>query len=378
MNLNKRVVFRILIVLIVVSSIFVGCSNQDTYNTKKPVTILFVGNSHVRTGNVPRQLQALANLHGIEMTYVDVSINGSGLDGALRYNAIREMQNKSFDYVVMQQPAGRGGRVTADVDGFFSNIRDFSEIVRENGAIPVLYSPMWMGIDGRPNEELHSTFSEMFKQAAYENDLILVNVGDAWVYVHGAIPGISLYARDRIHANHAGAFFAANVFMATLFDLDVNNIPSGNIIDNVPMLNIITLIGFVVTALAAIYHFVKKQPLRMMKLFIAVILLVLPQVMSFFPHVFLFTEGGNRILLLYAAGFSLLCVIICSVYRIVQIKFIVKQPGGVVNKYIFCILACSIIYGLVFVSLLEICLPLYRGDDALALAQAAWDFVNRP
>jgi len=150
MNPNKKVILGLLFVLILVSSIFVGCSNQNTHSTGESISILFVGNSHVRTGNVPGQLQALANLHGIEITYVDVSINGSGLDGALRDNAIREMQNISFDYVVMQQPAGRGGRVTTDVDGFFSNIRNFTEIVRENGATPVLYSPMWMGVDGRP------------------------------------------------------------------------------------------------------------------------------------------------------------------------------------------------------------------------------------
>jgi len=378
MNLNKRAALGILIVLILTTGIFVGCSNQNTYSAEESISILFVGNSHVRTGNVPGQLQALASLHGIVMTYVDVSINGSGLDGALRDNAIREMQNRNFDYVVMQQPAGRGGRLTTDVDSFFSNIRNFAEIVRENGAIPVLYSSMWMGIDGRPNEELHSIFSEMFKQAAYENDAILVNVGDAWVYAYRTIPGISLYARDGIHANNAGAFLAANVFMATLFDLDIENIPTGNIIDNVPMLNIITCIGLVIIVLIIIYRIVKKQPLRMIKLLVVVILLVLPQVMSFFPHVFLFAEGSNRLLLLYAIGFSLLCVTICSVYHVIRINFTEKQSWGMAKKYIFCILVCSIIYCLTFISPLELRLPLYRGSDALALAQAAWDFVHLP
>ncbi|MCL2588558.1 MAG: hypothetical protein FWD84_04020, partial [Oscillospiraceae bacterium] len=184
MNLNRKMILGILVILLFVPGVFTACSSQNTHNTSDSVSILFVGNSHVRTGYIPRQLQALASLHGIEMTYVDVSINGSGLDGALRDNAIREMQNRNFDYVVMQQPAGRGGRITPDVDGFFSNIRTFAEIVREHGAIPVLYSPMWMGVDGRPNEEFHSISSEMFKQAAYENDLILVNVGDAWVYAY--------------------------------------------------------------------------------------------------------------------------------------------------------------------------------------------------
>jgi len=376
MNINRKTALVILIALLLISGIFVGCASQAAPGTTDPISILFVGNSHVRTGNIPGQLQALASLHGIEMTYVDVSINGSGLDGALRDNAIREMQNRNFDYVVMQQPAGRGGRITTDVDGFFSNIRNFTDIVRENGAIPVLYSPMWMGVDGRPNEEFHRISSEMFKQAAYENDVILVDVGGAWVYAFRTIPGISLYARDGIHANNAGAFFAANVFMATLFDLDTQTIPTGNIIDNVPMRNALTLIGLVAVALILIYRLVKKQPLRLLKLLVVVILLVLLQIMSFFPHVFLFTEGSNRLLLLYAVGFSLLLITLYATYRLIRIKFIEKQPWEAARKYLFCILACGMIYGLTFIPAFELRLPLYRGNQAFTLAQAAWNFVN--
>ena len=229
-----------------------------------------------------------------------------------------------------------------------------------------------------PNEEFHSISSEMFKQAANENDAILVDVGDAWVYTFRTIPDISLYARDGIHANNAGAFLAANVFMATLFDLDIENISASNIIDNVPMLNIITFLGLVVIALTTICCLVKKQPLRIMKLLVAVILLVLLQVMSFFPHVFLFAEWSNRLLLLYAIGFSLLGVTICSVYHIIRIKFTEKQSWNTAKKYIFYIVVCSIIYGLTFIPLLELRLPLYRGSNALALAQAAWNFVHLP
>ena len=364
MNIHRKLVLGVLVMLVLV-----GCSNSNTYGTTEYVSILFVGNSHVRTGNIPGQLQTLAGMHGIEMTYVDVSINGSGLDGALRDNAISAMQNRNFDYVVMQQPAGRGGRITTDIDGFFSNIRNFTEIVRENGATPVLYSPMWMGVDGRPNEEFHRISSEMFKQAAYENDIILVDVGGAWVYAFQTIPGISLYARDGIHANHGGAFLAASVFMATLFDLDIENISTGNVIDNVPMLNILTLMGFAVIAIIIAYHLIKKQPLHLKKLLAVVILLALLQAMSFFPHVFIFTEGGNRLLLLYVTISALVLVIFYLIYRLVR--------WGVAKKYLFYMLICGIIYGLTFIPALELRLPIYRGSNAIELAQAANSFVNR-
>lgn len=122
--------------------------------------------------------------------------------------------------------------------------------------------------------------------------------------------------------------------MATLFDLHVDNITAGNIIDNAPLLNNLTVAGF-----AAI-------------------------------------EGGNRLMLLYAAGVILLIVTICSIYRLIKIIFIEKQSWHSVRKYLFCIFACRIVYGLTFIPSLEIRSPLYRGDDAVTLASLAWNFVR--
>ena len=342
-------------------------------NTMDAVSILFVGNSHIRTGNIPGQLQALARLHGIEITYVDVSRNGVNLDGIMRDNAIREMQNGNFDYVVIQ-PRGRSS--IDNIDFFLSDIRFFSEQIRENGATPVLYSPGWANINGRPDEERQALLTQAYKQAACENDIILIRAGDAWVYAYRTIPGLSLYARDGMHANHEGAFLTASVFMATLFELHVENLPTGNVIDNMPMLNILTMICLVAVITFVVYCLIKKQPLRLKKLFIVIISLVLLHGMSFAPHVFRFTEEGNRVLLLYLMVFGLLSVTFHSVYRLVRIKFIEKQSFDVARKYIFYALVCCIIYGLTFIPVLELRSPLYRGDNAVALAQAVLNFFN--
>ncbi|MCL2578900.1 MAG: hypothetical protein FWE32_02595 [Oscillospiraceae bacterium] len=312
MNTNRRIIFGILILIILISGILIGRPGRNTHDETGSVSILFVGNSHVRTGDVPGQLQTLLRMHGIEMTYVDVSRNGANLDGALRESAIREMQNTNFDYVVMQA-RGRSIRPTNDIDGFLDDVRVFSEQIREYGAEPVLYSPAWANINGRPDEELQNILTQAHRRAADENGIILVNAGDAWVYAYRAIPGVSLYARDRIHANHAGAFLSACVFAATLFDLRVEDIPTGSLIDNLPILNILTLAGFIAVALIVIYRLVNKQPLRLKNPLMVVISLALLQVMSFFPHIFIFMEGGGR---------------------------------------------------------------LYRGGHAIALAQAAWNFVS--
>jgi hypothetical protein len=376
MKTNRKTMFKVLLMVMAlfVSGVLAGCSYRNAQHTTDTVSILFVGNSHTRTGYVPSQLQELARLHGIKVTYVDVSINYVSLyNETLRENAMKEMQNRRFDYVVIQ---ARSQAPVNDIDGFFDDIRFFSELIREHGATPVLYSPAWDNENGQPSRAWAALTIQAHEQAAYENDIILINAGDAWVYAFRTTPYLSLFARDEAHANHAGAFLTTSVFMATLFDLQVENIPTGNIIDNVPMLNILTFLGIVLTIGFVIYRITKKQPLHLIKAFVIMISFAALQFMAFSPHVFRFTEGGNRLILLYTVIFGLAFVALCSTYYLVRTKFIEKQSWNIARKYIFCILACVIIYGLTFIPIFELRIPLYRGENAIDLAQAAWNFVN--
>lgn len=371
-GMSRKIAPAIWIMLIL--GILVGCSGTSTYDTTDSISILFVGNSHIRTGNVPGQLQALARMHGIKITYVDVSRNGANIDGTMRDAAIIEMQSRHFDYVVMQA-RGRSIRAAIDIDGFLSDISIFSEEIRRNGAIPVLYSPAWANINGWPDEELQSSLTQAHKQAAYENDLILVNAGDAWVYAYKTVPGLSLYARDGMHANHAGAFLTASVFAAVLFDLHVDYTLTSRLIDNIPILNIITIVSLAAVVFITVYRVVKKQPLHLKVQLMLIILPLLFQGMSFFPHVFIFMEGGNRLMLLYLLGFGFLVVALYSIARFAQI-LIGKQSWDTTRKYIFYIIVCGIIYSLTFIPALDLRQPLHRGDNAILIARAAWSFVN--
>ncbi|MCL2421765.1 MAG: hypothetical protein FWD03_07905 [Defluviitaleaceae bacterium] len=110
MKINRKMTSTILIMLIFSSSIFAGCSNQSAHDASDSISILFVGNSHVRTGNVPGQLQAIASLHGIELTYVDVSRNGANLDGAMRDNAIRRCKASILIMLLCKREAGAYGQ----------------------------------------------------------------------------------------------------------------------------------------------------------------------------------------------------------------------------------------------------------------------------
>jgi len=61
-----------------------------------------------------------------------------------------------------------------------------------------------------------------------ENDVVLVNAADAWIYAYQTIPEISLITRfdpRGPHPSKAGGFLTACVFAATLFDLRIEDIP---------------------------------------------------------------------------------------------------------------------------------------------------------
>jgi len=202
--------------------VFVGCTtpNQDINST----SILFVGNSHTYKGNVPKQLMNISGIYGVEITYKDISKPDATLSDS-KNRAIKEMKRRIYDYVVFQDNSLRPVR---NIEAFMNDMRTLCDEAVKNGAIPVLYNPARANADGRPDEELQAVLSEKYKQAAYENDAILVNSGDAWVYAYQSIPEISLFSSDNHHANRTGAYYTACVFASTLFNLHVKDIEENN------------------------------------------------------------------------------------------------------------------------------------------------------
>ena len=228
----KFVMKNKVLLLLFISIALAVCSCKSTLNTenKDSVSILFVGSSHVFVGDVPGQLKMIAKEYGVEVSYIDISRHGNrgGTLRELRENAINEMQEKKFDYVVLQDQTRRS---FSDVEGLLNEISILSEAARQSGAIPVLYNFAWAVVNRQPDVERLKITTEVFKRAAIENDAILVNAADAWIYAYQTIQGISLYTRfdpRGTHANNAGAFLTACVFAGILFDLHIKDIVKSN------------------------------------------------------------------------------------------------------------------------------------------------------
>ena len=199
--------------------LFRDYENADFAESDNSKSVLFVGNSHIFWGKVPRQLHIISKAYGVEITYKDISSNGAHLSRS-KDEAIFELQHGKYDYIVLQDNTRL---LPGGIDEFLNTIRFLCDAARENGTIPVLFNP------AVADTNRQKVYTEAYLRASVENDVILVNAGDTWTYAYQTIPEISLYAWDGIHANYAGAFLTACVFGAILFDLHIEEIPSNNL-----------------------------------------------------------------------------------------------------------------------------------------------------
>ena len=194
---------------------------QQNIRSSDGVYVLFVGDDLVSSGNMPRQLAAIANANGVNLTFRNLSTSGATLSDQ-RDRAFARMQRMQYDFVIFQE---QGQRPLSDPDGFLSDVYFLSNVARETGAIPVLYSPAWVTLSSRPDIEAQDILTLRHAIVAYDSNAILVNAGDAWVFAYYREPQLDLYQDDMVHANYAGAFFTACVIAYTLLDIDITTIP---------------------------------------------------------------------------------------------------------------------------------------------------------
>lgn len=221
---------RLLILTVVSTLLFSLCGcGIGAGDENGRISILFVGNSFVFTGDVPGQLKEIVGLYDVQIDTEEICPGGASLNDS-KNEAIETMKQQKFDYVVLQD---FGTRPVNDQSGFLSDIKTLCDAAKESGAEPVLYNPAWAN-DGadwkKPDLAYQMLETEAYETAAKKNDAILVNAGDAWVYVYDKYRDVSLYRDgDDYHANDMGAYYTACVFASTLFDLQIKDAAPNNL-----------------------------------------------------------------------------------------------------------------------------------------------------
>lgn len=198
--------------------------------TSSPRRILFIGNSY--TAGIRRMVQkmvAASPYSSCELAFI--TPGGKTLQLHLENeDTMQKIRTGNWDIVVLQD---QSQTPAVFPDKFQNAAKDIDKIIDDSGAQTVFYET-WGRRDGdKMNIQLFPDYksmqkalSESYKKVARRCRAKLAPVGQAWAELRKEHPelGRKLYKADGSHPSGHGAYLAACVFYATLFDADSSTI----------------------------------------------------------------------------------------------------------------------------------------------------------
>ena len=178
-------------------------------NGKKPLNILFIGNSHTYFNDMPLMVRRRAEDAGYACRTVMIAHGGWFLaqhatEPDVRFNILYG----GFDYVVLQEHAHPFG----PEEKFHDAAAVLNGMIREAGSIPVIYET-W----ARKSEpEVQPYMNEVHERIASGIGALIAPVGQNWWEHLKGCPDVEMYAEDGAHASVAGSEFAAGSIWETI------------------------------------------------------------------------------------------------------------------------------------------------------------------
>lgn len=185
--------------------------------------VLFVGNSHNFTHDVPELVRQLAGDRPTPIWYATSTVGGYDLASHLERGAVtRLLRQQSFDVLVVQP---QGVEAIWQPEAFTASLRTFEDEARAAGARHIVWA-MWArdpahddyGIyrepwGGRDVAEQTRLLAASTRRAA--RTAVVAPVGEAWLATHDRLPDVELHS-DGSHATLAGAYLTALVLHGIL------------------------------------------------------------------------------------------------------------------------------------------------------------------
>jgi hypothetical protein len=197
-----------------------------TANTRRTVSVLFVGNSFTATNDLPVMLVNIAAAdpgNTVQLAVKAVTYPGADLNHMLtRTDALAWAQKHSFDYVVLQERSAWYAHPQW-IESARANAAAWRDALRPLKVKPILFES-WADRDGSvaytdPTYYAYGkTFKEITRVAQRETDALAQNLGMSVVRVGRAFyfavqsRGPDLFQADGHHASRAGAYLGALAF----------------------------------------------------------------------------------------------------------------------------------------------------------------------
>jgi hypothetical protein len=182
------------------------------------VKVLFIGNSLTYQNDLPLTVGQLALSAGLPECYcVAIAYPDFALEDHYDFgDAVRALEDESWDYVVMQQGPSALASSRANLITWAGV---FGDMIDENGAQSVMYG-VW------PEYERLSEFpnvTESYRQAANAIGALFAPAGEAWLNAWEQDSTLPLYAADDFHPSTMGTYLAA----LTVFERIYGHTPVG-------------------------------------------------------------------------------------------------------------------------------------------------------
>ena len=182
--------------------------------------ILMLGNSYTSANHLPLML---AEMTGAEV----VAHTRGGARLAEQLNPATKLGNKTlkalhdekWDYVIVQEMSN--GPITSK-EKFMTNLSKLCGLIRENGAIPVLFATWAYEKNGKQlkkfgmeYEDMICSMKETFREAAKRTSCLLADVTTAF---EQQAETVKLYAPDGSHPSEAGSKLAARTIAKVIWN----------------------------------------------------------------------------------------------------------------------------------------------------------------
>jgi hypothetical protein len=208
---------KILFFLVLISIPAQFCSAEETENKnrnpKKPVNVLFIGNSHIYVNDMPKVLSRMSlsakspiTIKTFQYTPGGYTLQHHWQDG----NSVKLIRRGGWDFIVLQEQSERPYLYPQLMREYVGR---FVEEIRKVNAEPVLF--MTAAFQNKP--EASDKLAYTYGAIAKELDIKVAPVGLAYKASFEKKPNLPLHnLPDVVHANESRTYLTACVFYSTL------------------------------------------------------------------------------------------------------------------------------------------------------------------
>jgi prepilin-type N-terminal cleavage/methylation domain-containing protein len=190
----------------------------DNAPYRKTLKIVFLGNSHTYTSDIPGVIVEFAKTIGVEIKTKVIVVGGRNLEGQWNGpDAQKAITSEWSDFVVLQETS----HGPYDYPELYQEyVKKFCDLI-DNDSVPLLYLvwadkvSLWIqgGLSGEVVQAMkNNTYSEV------------CFVGEAWRIVRNERPDLDLFI-DITHSSPAGAYLTGCVFHSVIHRLDPKGLP---------------------------------------------------------------------------------------------------------------------------------------------------------